>query len=381
MDKIRILHVLKSMDIGGIETYIMNMYRNIDREKYQFDFLLWTPNETYYESEIINLGGNIYKFGFSKNVLKNMVYFNRFLKKNRYDVVHCHTHFYSGYFALASVNTKTKIFISHMHSKSDNKGRGLIRKTYRKIGRFLMNKYSTYCCACSEEAAIYGFGKNSENVIILKDYIDVNQYINVDSKRVQEIKQELGIKTNDFIVGNVGRLSLEKNQKYIVDIISAYNNQNSKIYNKNIKCLLIGDGPEYEKLQDIIKLKKLQKNFVFVGNVLDVWNYLKCINIFLFPSLYEGFGMALLEAQASGLICLASDNVPKNTDMKLGLVKYLPIGDKNIKKWIYEINNINSNSSEVSKERIKEQIIKYGFDVNSSLKNIEKMYIGDYKNE
>ena len=112
-----------------------------------------------------------------------------------------------------------------------------------------------------------------------------------------------------------------------------------------------------------------------MGNVSDVENYLKCFDIFLFPSIYEGFGMALLEAQASGIKCIASDNVPKSTNMELGLVKYLSTKDENIDEWIESINNMKKRI--ISREKIKKRIVEKGFDVSNSIDIVERMYLGD----
>ena len=190
---------------------------------------------------------------------------------------------------------------------------------------------------------------------------------------LEKIKRKYRIDQDDFVIGTVGRLSIEKNQIYIIKIVKKLmENQRTK---RNIKCLFVGDGPERNKLEQEINELGIKDKFIFVGNVSDVENYLKCFDIFLFPSIYEGFGMALLEAQASGIKCIASDNVPKSTNMELGLVKYLSTKDENIDEWIESINNMKKRI--ISREKIKKRIVEKGFDVSNSIDIVERMYLGD----
>ena len=259
--KIKILHVLKSMDIGGIETYIMNMYRHIDKEIYEFDFLLWEKHKSFYENEIKQLGGNIYKFNFSRNPISNVINFYKFLNVRNYDVVHCHTLFYSGFFAFGNYmkNKKNNIFISHVHSKSDNHRKNFLRFLYKKLTRYLILKYSTFYCACSKEAAKYVFGDNID-AIILKDYINTDNYLYPNVDNVVKIKKDLKL-TNKLILGNVGRLSVEKNQIFIIELVDYL------LKNKyDVKCILIGDGPEREKLERIVSEKGI--NIIFISIII-----------------------------------------------------------------------------------------------------------------
>lgn len=368
--KKKVLHILKNMDIGGIETYIMNNFRNINLEEYEFHFLLWDNRESYYEKEIRKMGGIIHKFKFSKNFFINIINVRKILKRNFFDVIHCHTLFYSGIFAYANKNNDCNIFISHIHSKSDNKRNGVIRKVYKCVCRRLILKYSKYCCACSTEAAKYVLGKKYNEAIIMNDYIDVQKYINVSKDDVNKIKSRFNISNEEIVLGNVGRLSIEKNQEYIIDLLCELEKKKVKF-----KCLLVGDGPEYVKLKNYVKKHGLDRNVFFVGFVSDVWNYFKCFDIFVFPSLYEGFGMALLEAQAAGVLCLSSDQVPKNTDMNLGLVKYISLNQK--EDWVNEI--INRKNHRISNHLIKKRIIEKGFDITNSIEILYSLYNGEIK--
>lgn len=370
--KKKILHILKNMDIGGIETYIMNIFRNIDLDKYEFHFLLWDNKDSYYEKEIKKTGGIIHKFRFSKNFYINIIRARNFFNRNSFDVIHCHTLFYSGIFAYANKHNKNCIFISHIHSKSDNKKNNIIRKLYKIVCRKLILKYSKYCCACSIDASEYVLGKKNNKAIIMNDYIDVDSFINVSKKEVNKIKEKYNISDNEIVLGNVGRLSIEKNQMYIIDLLCELKKRKT-----NFKCMFIGDGPESINLKNYVRNKGLDRNVIFVGFVPDVCNYLSCFDIFVFPSLYEGFGMALLEAQAAGVLCLASDQVPKITDMNLGLVKYINLSKK--KDWINEI--INKKSNKKSNKLIKKRIVERGFDISNSIDSICKLYNGEINNE
>lgn len=368
MKKIKVLHMVKTVNMGGIETFLVNLLKKLDQNKYQFDFLLWTDEKCYYEDEIKELGGKIYRIKITNNPIKDILTVKKFLDKHNYDVVHSHSLFYSGFFMLAAKIAKVKIRISHMHSKSDNEKNTFIRKLYKSVARFLMKNLSTSCCACSEEAAIYGFSKINNKVIIINNCINVDNFINVDTKKVDNLKKKLSV-NNNIVIGNIARLTIEKNQKYILDIVEDI--VKNKKY-KKIKCLFIGDGEERERLEKITKEKQLEKNIIFIGQASNVNEYLKIMDIFIFPSLYEGFGMALLEAQAAGTYSLASDTIPRNTDMGIGIVEYLSISNNNIDEWSNKI--INYKKQMIDNKLIKKKINEKGFDINATLEQLIKIY-------
>ena len=136
--------------------------------------------------------------------------------------------------------------------------------------------------------------------------------------------------------------------------------------------MLVGDGARKQELIELSKSMNIQDNIIFVGQVQNVNDYINLFNLFLFPSLYEGFGISLVEAQAAGVNCISSNAVPKTTDMGLNLVKYLPITTHNIDKWVQCILNYKKNN--ISKEDIKKAFVKKDFDISNSIKNIEKVY-------
>lgn len=364
--KKKILYIVNTMNIGGIENLIMSILHNIDRKKFQIDFMLLDHNKSYYEDEIIKLNSKIYKLKFNRNIFRNLIEFIKFLKKYKFDVVHVHLHFYSAFFILGAYISGVKIKISHMHSFSDNAGNSLFRRIYRLLCRFIMRNLSDYCCACSEEAAIYGYGYNCKKNVIINNCIDVSSFTNIDIDLIKKMKEELNI-TNHLILGSVARFSEEKNQKFIIDILK------KMIYDenvKNIKCLFIGDGPLKDDIVSYATQNNVIDNCIFLGSKIDVNNYLYLFDIFLFPSLYEGFGIVLLEAQALGIFSIASTNVPRITDMDLNLVKYIDLS--NINDWISIIKNYGKSS--VNYENIKKQIIKKGFDISNTINMLSFLY-------
>lgn len=365
--KKKILFVVMSIEIGGIETFLMNILKNINHEKYQIDFLLWDQKEGFYESAAKKYGANIYKIKISHSLGKDIKTIMDFFNNNKYDIVHINSHFYSACFAYAASRCKIKKIITHAHANSDNSGNGIKRRLYRFICRHMINKYSTDFCACSKEAAKYVFGKNNKKFIVINNCIDVSNYITINNETIEAIKQKYKISKNDIILGNVGHLSVEKNQEFLLKIM-----ERLVSINPNYKLMLIGDGKLKNELLISAKTKKIEDNIIFVGNVSNVMDYLKVLNIFLFPSLYEGFGMALLESQASGIFSLASDHVPLTTNMDLGLVEYLPIGDENINIWINAI--VNYKQITIKPSEIFNNIYSKGFDVSNIVEVIERIY-------
>ena len=374
MKKKKILYVIYSMDMGGIETLLINIIKKIDKNKFSINFLLWKKENSYFENDIIKNSANIYKLRLGKNPIIDFFRLLKFFDSNRFDVVHVNSHFYSCIFVLTAFLKHVPIRITHFHSFSDNKKKNIIRNIYIFICRSIINIFSTHKFACSIEAARYGFGKKYKNAIIIKNSINVENYINYNINIVNSIKKDLNIGKNDLVLGTVGRQTNEKNQMYILHIVNILVN-NMKI--KNIKCILVGNGTNNIKLKEETKKLNLTKHIIFVGEKNNINDYLHCFDIFLFPSIYEGFGLALLEAQAAGIYSIASDSIPKITDMNLNLVKYLSL--ENIDLWVNEI--IKYNKVEIKNDIIKRKIIENGFDISNTVNELSLIYNGGSINE
>lgn len=298
---IRVLHILGTMDIGGIESFIMNLYRNMDRTIVQFDFIVNSNSKKDYYEEINRLGGNIYEVTpISKNIFKRFFELKKIFKSNlEYKIVHRHACSAIVFFDLLVAKLyKIKKVIVHSHSNMYKN-----RKLLNKILSPLVNLFADKKLACSKTAAEWLFGSDKD-VEIIYNGIDIDKFTyDINIRNIIRNKLECDKK---FIIGNVGRLSWQKNQSFILDIFEKYLKTNI-----NAELWLIGDGDERESLSFKAKKLNIENNVKFFGNTNNINNLLQAMDLFLFPSIKEGLGISLIEAQINGLKCIISPEVPK----------------------------------------------------------------------
>ncbi len=308
---IRVLHMVGTMDLGGQETFIMNIFKNVDRTKYQFDFVVQSNNIGYYEEEIKEMGGKIYRItNFSKNPIKHIIELRRIFKDNHYDVFHRHANSSIIFIDLLVAKiSKVKTRIAHCHSTHSNHN-----NVIHYIFRSFVNQTSNIRLACSKEAGLFMFGKSNFNVI--NNGINIKQFL-FNQKTRKKIRKELNILDDSLVIGHVGRFAPEKNHDFIINFFE-------RIQEKGINntiLMLIGDGPCMDKIKKQVSSKKLEEKVIFLGNKNNVYDYLQAMDIFVFPSLYEGLGISLIEAQASGLKCIVSDRIPDEAIVTKNVIK------------------------------------------------------------
>lgn len=366
----RVLHIVGGMNVGGTETMLMNLYRNIDRDKYEFHFISYYDKKAFYDDEIERLGGKIIPMKFSNRfgAIASILQLRKLIKENNYEIVHSHTLFNCGIGVLAAYLGGAKIRISHAHTVFEEKN-SFVKKMYAAVMRKLIRKYSTDFLACSERAGAFLFGKDilkEKNYSFLPNYVDYRKYMNdIDGKRV---RAELKIEEDEIVLGHVGRLIPLKNHLFILDIV-----KRMKDSGKKVKAIFVGDGDQRENIESKIKEYGLEENIIITGMVSNPERYMKSMDIFLLPSIYEGFGLVLLEAQASGLQCLVSENIQDETDLNVGLVKKLELGN-GAEAWSEEITKMIENRKNISREKIEEAFVEKGYDLEGILRKIENIY-------
>lgn len=364
---VRVLHCFGAMNIGGAETLIMNIYRKIDKSKIQFDFLVFSKDKGFFDDEIKSLGGEIYhldSFGtlgpykFKKSLTK-------FLKEEKIDCIHSHMDWQGGFIAEAAAKAGVERIIVHSHAVSGMYSGSMIKKIIMNRGKKLIKKYATDRLACSKDAGRDLFFKDKFEV--LNNAIDVQKFLNIDEKKVDEFKNQFGIKQEDFVIGHVGSFSENKNQEFLVEILDKIRSKR-----QNVKLLFIGRGNEYQKkVKKIVKQKQLDKSVIFAGVQTDVADLLQLMDIFVFPSITEGFGISIIEAQAAGVPCIISDTIPKSVDMGLGLVTRESLS--NMENWTIDI--LKDNQRILDKKIIRQKIQEKGFDLEILVTEIEKIYL------
>ncbi len=359
---IRVLHVVHKMGYGGIETLIMNIYRNIDRTKIQFDFATNTEEKGEYEEEIKKLGGKIYRLPKRRN---HFLYYkkawNQFFKEHQgeYTAIHMHVSSLTDIQPLASAK-KYGVKNRFIHSHNTFQ-KGTLHNILNRVHRVYIRKYATRLLACSTEAGKYCFGNKKFEVI--KNGIDSKKYIyNVETRN--KIRRMLNIPEEVLAFVHIGRFSEQKNHTFLIDIFK-------EIYNRNqdTRLFLVGDGGLKESIENKVKELQLQDKVIFLGIRDNVNEILQAMDAFIFPSLYEGLGIVAIEAQASGLKVFASDVIPKEVKIT-DLVTFYSLQESS-ESWAKKIlNTINIKQ----RENTQSQIIEEGYDIMETTNRLEQYY-------
>ena len=360
---IRVLHVVSSMNLGGIQSLLMNLYRHIDREKVQFDFVVHVPNRCVFTPEIELLGGKIYnapKFN-GKNFNQYVAFWEEFFSSHReYRIVHGHIRTTAAIY-LGVANKYKLITIAHSHSTYIEPG---VTGIIKRIMEFPLRYIPNYYYACSKEAAICLFGKKkAKKAIILKNAIDVTRFKFNDQIRNQ-FRTEYSIGSDAIVAGTVGRVVEAKNPSFIVKLIQAC----SKI-DRNFIFVWVGEGDQLEKTIKAVEQNGNQSNVRFLGGLAKPEMALNAMDCFILPSIDEGFGISAIEAQANGLPVLLSDTVPKSA-IVLSTTKSLPLNYE-LNKWAQQILKM------CNSERVKDisSVILSGYDIQQVSNSLQNKYL------
>lgn len=349
----KVLHVVGGMDIGGTETMLMNLYREVYKD-IQFDFISYYEKDAYYDNEIKQLCGKVIKIDSPSKVghIKVLMNLYKIIKKGEYEVVHAHTLFNCGGVMLAAKLAGTKIRISHSHTNLDIPN-NIIKRIYFSLMRMLIKIFSTNFIACSDSAGKYLFGEsiiNNSKYTILPNYVDYNKFLNCEDYK--SIREKLCIKDKDLVVGHIGRFVDSKNHIFLIDIINNMVKKNDKV-----KAILVGDGPLKKDIEKKVKALGIDKNIYFLGLREDINKILSNCDLFIFPSIYEGLGLVILEAQGSGLPCLVSEAIQQEANLGLGLLKKINL-EEGAQIWAEEALNL------IEKKNNNKEIIKKAFEDN-----------------
>lgn len=306
---LRVLHFQGRMGKGGAETFMMNAYRNIDRTKIQFDFLIYEDFEDVkpYNKEIHKLGGKIYSVpNPNKNILAYIQAVKKLLKDKHFDIVHNEIFFGGGLNLLLAKQAGISKRVAHSHATTDGKGNNIAINTIRKIFQRMLLKNATNYLACSYEAGIGLYGEDHP-FIFVPNGIDLESYENIPQSK-EEIRNELNIPQNALVIGNIGRFEEQKNHDVLIDIFEEIVKKRS-----NSHLILIGEGSLEDRIKDKVINLDLQSKVSFLGLRDDIPQLLKAMDVFLMPSLYEGLPISAVEAQAAGLKIVLSTEVSKET--------------------------------------------------------------------
>jgi glycosyltransferase involved in cell wall biosynthesis len=347
----------------------MNYYRAIDKSLIQFDFVVQGNKVGIHEEEVEKLGGKVFRVTpMNVNLFKYYMDMYKLVKNRKYDAIHIHHNFANIHALIPAFFAKIPIRISHSHSCYEEKS--MLRKIIKKIIRYVINRISTHQLACSVDAGKWLYGKEflgNGTSFVLKNGIDINKYL-FNSQTRDRIRTQLGIK-DKFVIGHVGTLNRVKNQIFLIKVFKELIS-----IKPNSHLLLVGTGEDEKKLKEYVEKIGLSNNVSFLGAREDVYDLMQAMDVFVFPSLYEGLGMVLIEAQASGLKCVASNNIPIESNIT-NSIDLLDLNEP-IKKWVEII--LEYSNGYVRKD-FKDLVTKKGYNINESAIMLSQIYTNGIK--
>jgi glycosyltransferase involved in cell wall biosynthesis len=313
------------MNRGGAETLILNVYRNIDRSQVQFDFVVHTRQPGHYDEEIIALGGRILPHP-SPNRVGIRAYGHALLKtlheQGPFRGVHSHVHYFSGWVLRMAEKAGVPLRLAHSHTSNNSESKPYPRKAYRWYMRWLIYRNATHLLGCSRLACEALFGPNcwsNPAVKLIHDAIDLMPYKMLPNNRYV-YREKLSLPREAILVGHVGRFEPPKNHRFLIEVFTELLQKLPTAH-----LVLVGDGVLRPEIERQIDSKGIQDKVHFLGIRSDIPQILGCLDLFLFPSLWEGFGIALIEAQAAGVPCVASDVITNEANLNVGLLQFVDL--------------------------------------------------------
>lgn len=311
----------------------MNLYKNMDRKKVQFDFVV-TPEERkdLYE-QVEKMGGRIFvcpKYT-GKNHFAYCKWWDSFFKGHpEYHVIHGHVRSTASiYLKIAKKNGL--VTIAHSHSTSNGSGVSAIVKDMLQLP---IRSTADYLFACSDKAGKWLYGEKATkkpNYRMIPNSVDLRRFAFCEEKR-QQMRQGLGIAEDTFVLGHIARITVPKNHRFLVELFAEYHKENP-----NSRLLLVGDGELFETVQQQCTQFGIRDAVIMAGSKTNTEDYYQAMDVFVFPSLWEGLPVSVVEAQANGLPCLLSDVITHDVDLT-DQVKYLVLTDKKV--WLREVADI-----------------------------------------
>jgi glycosyltransferase involved in cell wall biosynthesis len=372
---IKILHVATMMARAGVETWLVNVLRHINRREFHLDFLVQTTRPQSYDDEIRKLGSKIIPCLGASRPWVFASNFKRILREHGpYDIVHSHIHHYSGYvLRLASrFGVPSRIAHSHMDFSPCRVKPGLYRQMYLALAKHWINEYATDGLSCSRPAAADLFGPDwcaDPRWRILYYGIDFTPY--QFGRTRNTVRRELNIPEDAFVVGHVGRFVEQKNHTFIVQVAAELAR-----YEPGIRLLLVGAGPLGSQIRQQVIDNGLADRVIFTGGRPDVPRLmLNAMDVFLLPSLFEGLPLVLTEAQAAGLPCIISDIISTEADLVKPLVRRLSLR-QDASVWGQEVLAARGAKDLITQSQALAILAKTPFNIQESIKHLEKIYKG-----
>ena len=370
MEPIRVLHENVIMDPGGIEALLMNVYRHIDREKVQFDFMVHRPDHAFYEDEIESLGGRIYRTPKFSPIPGQYQAYMKSIEKilsehPEYKIIHAHAELNLWPLMIANkIGIPTRI--AHSHNAKTTINLKYFFFLYEKV---FIKKYCTNMFMCSKPAGIWTFGSkavDSGKVKFIKNGIETEKFVYNDQIRILK-RKELGL-NNKLVVGHVGRFMQQKNHTFLIDIFQELHKKQP-----NSVLVLVSDGKLMNEVKNKVHTYGLDDAVLFLGNRNDVNELMQAFDVFVFPSLWEGLPLTGIEAQTAGLPVFMSDVITDEVCITNNIYKMSL--KQSATEWANKIFSVTNNHK---RENMKQQVIDAGFDIRTTADWLQEFYLNAY---
>lgn len=359
---VRIAHIIGKLNAAGVEAVVNNYYKNIDHNKYQFDYYIDSDSSCKPSKDLIDMGARYFVIPPYQHLFSHIKTLVRLFKENKYLIVHSGMNTLAPISLFAAWMAGVPIRINHNHSTA---GKGEFKRNCLKYClRPFAKVFANYYCACSKYAGIWLFGKNffsSGKVTVFNNAVDTSKFAFSTSNR-DKLRKELGI-SNKYVIGHIGRFTKQKNHYFLIDIFEQYYKKNS-----NAVLLLVGIGELQDEIKDAVKKKKLEDAVIFLGKRSDVDELYSAMDLFVLPSLYEGLPVVGVEAQVSGLPCIFSNEITREVAITEN-VYFLPI-DGSVSDWCSQITNFKNLDLKRDKLKLKD----CSFDIKVQANNLVEYY-------
>lgn len=364
-EPIRVAQIIGKWLGGGVESVVMNYYRHIDRTKIQFDFICDEDSTNIPYEEIEKMGGKVILIPPYQKVFKYHKKLKEVLKSGGYKIVHSHINTLSVFSLFAAKCAGVPVRIAHSHSTTNKKEKkkNLLKQVLRPFSKVFATDYM----CCSELAGRWLFGNkeyDNGNVYLLNNAIDLDKF-KYDEEKRKEKRKELNIEDSTLVIGHVGRFVEQKNHRFLIDIFNEVHKQK-----ENSILLLAGQGPLMEEMKEKVKILGIEDSVKFLGQRNDINELYQAFDVFCLPSLYEGLPVVGVEAQATGLLCIFSDDMTKETKV-LDTTEFLSL-NQSVEMWgkhilkSFEVYTRKTNQTEIKNN---------GFDIRNEAKKLSDYYI------
>lgn len=352
---LRILMYGMTPNPGGIESFVMNYYRRLDPEQFHIDFV-FSGEKMAYQDEIEGRGGRIYAIPSRReNLLRHMSELRKIAKG--YDVIYFNVLSASEVFSVLAVKgLRGKKIVVHSHNNS-------VKTMGRHLRlRGLLTALADQKLACSREAASFMFGDRAPEAVIINNAIDINRF-SYNEKVRDKMRKDLGW-SDCFVVGTVGRLCYQKNTLFLLECFAEVAQRDP-----SARLVVIGDGEDRDAVAAKIRELSLEKTVLLAGVQQNVPEWMQAMDVFVLPSRFEGLGIVLIEAQAAGLPCLASDKVSSEAGVTPA-VQFLPLEDS-AERWADKILQLKGTGRFDTREALENA----GYDINHESIRFAKLLI------